>query len=43
MATARATDLRKGVQADIVALTGKLDKLAEQLGRAADPEMAAVY
>jgi hypothetical protein len=42
MATARAAELRKGIQADIAALTGKLAELAEQLRRAADPEMAEV-
>src|SRR5437588_770546 len=40
MATARAAELRKGIRADIAALTGKLAELATQLDRAADPESA---
>src|SRR5690242_8929572 len=42
MATARAAELRKGIQADIAALTDKLAGLVEQLKRAADPERAEV-
>src|SRR5439155_12500457 len=42
MATARAAELRKGIRADMAALTGKLAELAGQLDRAADPEMAEV-
>ena len=41
MATARAAELRKGIRADMAALTGKLADLAAQLDRAADPEAAA--
>ena len=33
MATARAAELRKGIRADVAALTGKLAELAEQLDR----------
>ena len=40
MATARAAELRKGIRADMAALTGKLAELAAQLDRAADPEVA---
>src|SRR5690349_10187822 len=40
MATSRAADLRKGIQADMAALTGKLAELVKQLERAADPERA---
>ena len=40
MATMRAAELRRGIQADIAGLTGKLAVLVEQLERAADPEMA---
>src|SRR5205814_280790 len=40
MATARAAELRKGIRADMAALTGKLAELAAQLDRAADPESA---
>src|SRR5580692_5065908 len=41
MATARAAELRKGIRADMAALTGKLTELTAQLDRAADPEVAA--
>src|SRR5437660_3053951 len=41
MATARAAELRKGIRADMAALTGKLTELTAQLDRAGDPEVAA--
>ena len=40
MATTRAAELRRGIQVDIAALTGKLAGLVEQLERAGDLESA---
>ena len=42
MATARAAELQRGIQADIAGLTGKLAGLVEQLKRAGDLERAEV-